>query len=41
MFTGNAIEEHANKNGFSVIPVFCGHGIGSYFHGRPDIYHAG
>ncbi|KAF7993315.1 hypothetical protein HCN44_006375 [Aphidius gifuensis] len=38
---GNAIEEHANKNGFSVIPVFCGHGIGSYFHGQPDIYHVG
>ena len=24
-----------------VIPEFCGHGIGSYFHGAPDIFHFG
>ena len=24
-----------------VVPQFCGHGIGSYFHGPPDIYHFG
>ena len=24
---------------FSGVPAFTGHGIGSYFHGPPDIYH--
>ena len=24
-----------------MIPEFCGHGIGSYFHGPPDIIHIG
>lgn len=37
---GEAIENHASNNGFSVVPMFIGHGIGSYFHGPPDIYHA-
>ncbi|PBC31131.1 methionine aminopeptidase 1D, mitochondrial isoform X2 [Apis cerana] len=36
---GNIIEETANKNGYSIIPVFAGHGIGTYFHGPPDIFH--
>lgn len=36
---GAVIEEHARKHGFTVAPTFCGHGIGSYFHGPPDIYH--
>ena len=27
-----------NSEGFKVIPAFTGHGIGSYFHGPPDIY---
>jgi cytochrome c oxidase subunit IV len=29
----------ANKTGFQVVPNFIGHGIGSYFHGPPDILH--
>lgn len=36
---GNVIEETANKYNFNVIPVFSGHGIGTYFHGAPDILH--
>lgn len=36
---GAVIEEHARKNGYTVAPTFCGHGIGNYFHGPPDIYH--
>ncbi|XP_011500543.1 PREDICTED: methionine aminopeptidase 1D, mitochondrial [Ceratosolen solmsi marchali] len=36
---GNIIEDTANELGYNVIPAYCGHGIGSYFHGAPDIYH--
>ncbi|XP_055681077.1 methionine aminopeptidase A [Lutzomyia longipalpis] len=36
---GSCIESHARKHGFSVIPAFIGHGIGSYFHGPPEILH--
>ncbi|EFN82565.1 methionine aminopeptidase 1D, mitochondrial isoform X2 [Harpegnathos saltator] len=36
---GNVIEEIANKHNLSVIPACLGHGIGTYFHGAPDIYH--
>ena len=36
---GSLIYEHARKYGFNVVPVFIGHGIGTYFHGPPDIYH--
>lgn len=38
---GNVIEETASKHGLTVVPVFAGHGIGSYFHGPPDILHFG
>ena len=31
----------ATSSNLSVIPHFCGHGIGDYFHGPPDIYHFG
>jgi len=31
----------AESYGYKVIPTFCGHGIGSYFHGPPDIIHVG
>lgn len=40
-FLGNIIEETANKNGYSIVPIFAGHGIGTYFHGPPDIFHFG
>ncbi|XP_052794097.1 methionine aminopeptidase 1D, mitochondrial-like [Mya arenaria] len=36
---GMAISEHADANGFAVVPNIIGHGIGTYFHGPPDIYH--
>jgi len=36
---GDAIYRHAFKSGFTVVPAFTGHGIGSYFHGPPDVYH--
>ncbi|KAG1705486.1 Methionine aminopeptidase 1D, mitochondrial [Nymphon striatum] len=36
---GQTIEQIAKLNGFNVIPVFCGHGIGKQFHEKPDIYH--
>ena len=38
---GNIVEETAAKHGFGVIPAFAGHGIGSYFHGLPDIFNCG
>ena len=36
---GNEVELVARKAGFTVVPCFTGHGIGTYFHGPPDIYH--
>uniref|UniRef100_A0A1A9ZQW6 Methionine aminopeptidase n=1 Tax=Glossina pallidipes TaxID=7398 RepID=A0A1A9ZQW6_GLOPL len=39
----NAIGNHINKfckgKGLNVIPAFIGHGIGTYFHGPPEILH--
>ncbi|KAF2366903.1 Peptidase M24A methionine aminopeptidase subfamily 1 [Trinorchestia longiramus] len=36
---GEACEYVARAAGLSIVEVFIGHGIGSYFHGPPDIYH--
>lgn len=36
---GRTISAAAAEGGYSVVPSFCGHGIGTYFHGPPDIYH--
>ncbi|XP_064788382.1 methionine aminopeptidase 1D, mitochondrial [Oncorhynchus masou masou] len=36
---GNTISEIAQSNGFHVCPYFIGHGIGSYFHCHPEIWH--
>ncbi|KAL8592036.1 hypothetical protein ACOMHN_060529 [Nucella lapillus] len=36
---GRAINNCARSAGYSVVPEFCGHGIGEYFHGQPDIVH--
>jgi len=33
----SAIQSHAEKNGFSVVRVFVGHGIGSKIHEDPEI----
>jgi methionyl aminopeptidase len=38
---GQAIQTHAEKNGFSVVREFCGHGIGRKFHEEPQILHYG
>lgn len=38
---GYAIEEKATELGYKVVPAFLGHGIGSYFHGPPEIFHIG
>lgn len=38
---GNAIQRHAESNGFSVVREFCGHGIGAKFHEEPQVVHYG
>jgi len=40
-FLGNVIEKTANEHNLNVIPAILGHGIGTYFHGAPDICHFG
>jgi methionyl aminopeptidase len=38
---GYAIQQHAEKNGYSVVREFCGHGIGKVFHEEPQVLHYG
>ncbi len=38
---GHAIQQHAEKSGFSVVREFCGHGIGQRFHQDPQVLHYG
>ncbi|MBL8484438.1 MAG: type I methionyl aminopeptidase, partial [Rhodocyclaceae bacterium] len=38
---GHAIQQHAERNGFSVVREFCGHGIGRKFHEEPQVLHYG
>ena len=38
---GYAIQSFAEKNGFSIVREFCGHGIGKVFHTEPQILHYG
>ena len=38
---GSAIQTHVEKEGFSVVQDFCGHGIGETFHKEPNILHYG
>lgn len=38
---GYAIEQHAVKNGFSVVRDYGGHGIGIRFHEEPHVHHYG
>ena len=38
---GAAIQQHAEKNGFSVVREYCGHGIGKVFHEAPNVLHYG
>ena len=36
-----AIQRHAEKNRYSVVRDFCGHGVGRLFHDSPEVVHAG
>ncbi|MDR5171486.1 type I methionyl aminopeptidase [Methylobacillus pratensis] len=38
---GHAIQTYAEKQGFSVVREFCGHGIGKNFHEDPQVLHYG
>lgn len=38
---GYAIQSHAEKNHFSVVREYCGHGIGKVFHEDPQVLHYG
>lgn len=36
---GAAIFRYAKEVDLKIVPAFIGHGIGSFFHGPPEIYH--
>eukprot|EP01130_Rhizamoeba_saxonica_P003774 TRINITY_DN1567_c0_g1_i1.p1 TRINITY_DN1567_c0_g1~~TRINITY_DN1567_c0_g1_i1.p1 ORF type:complete len:372 (-),score=72.22 TRINITY_DN1567_c0_g1_i1:896-2011(-) len=36
---GTIISKHVNKQGFSVVRTYCGHGVGRLFHGAPSVPH--
>ena len=38
---GHAIQTHAEKNHYSVVEEYCGHGIGRIYHDEPQILHYG
>ena len=38
---GYAIQKHAEKNGYSIVQEFCGHGVGQVFHEDPQVLHYG
>ena len=38
---GAAIQQHVEKNRFSVVREYCGHGIGRTFHEDPQVLHYG
>jgi methionyl aminopeptidase len=38
---GHAIQQHAEKEHFSVVREYCGHGIGKVFHEEPQVLHYG
>jgi methionyl aminopeptidase len=38
---GAVIQKHAEKNRFSVVREYCGHGIGKEFHEEPSVLHFG
>jgi methionyl aminopeptidase len=38
---GFVIQDFAEKNGYSVVREFCGHGIGKQFHEEPQVLHYG
>jgi len=38
---GHAIQQHAEKAGFSIVKDYCGHGIGRVYHEDPQVLHYG
>ncbi|GAA5315407.1 MAG: type I methionyl aminopeptidase [Candidatus Pelagadaptatus aseana] len=38
---GEVIQKHAEKNYYSVVREYCGHGIGDVFHEEPQVMHYG
>ncbi len=38
---GHVIQQHAERNRFSVVREYCGHGIGKVFHDEPQVLHYG
>ena len=38
---GHTIQTHAEKNHYSVVEEYCGHGIGKIYHDEPQILHYG
>ncbi|WP_018337185.1 MULTISPECIES: type I methionyl aminopeptidase [Butyricimonas] len=38
---GAVIQAHAEKNGYTVVREFCGHGVGLKFHEIPEVEHVG
>jgi methionyl aminopeptidase len=38
---GHVIQQHAEKNHYSVVREYCGHGIGKVFHEDPQVLHYG
>lgn len=38
---GHVIQQHAEKNYYSVVREYCGHGIGKIFHEEPQVLHYG
>lgn len=38
---GHAIQSHVESYNYSVVRVFCGHGIGKVFHEMPNVLHYG
>lgn len=38
---GHVIQQHAEKNHYSVVREYCGHGIGKIFHEDPQVLHYG
>jgi methionyl aminopeptidase len=38
---GAAIQQHAEKNRFTIVREYCGHGIGKVFHEAPNVLHYG
>ena len=38
---GHVIQSHAEKNHYSVVEDYCGHGIGKVYHEDPQVLHFG